>query len=40
MSQLLQIYNRGMALDYCQNFVSSQYLEKESMELDRILLMH
>ena len=35
--QVLQIYDKDMALDYCQNFVSIQNLENEFMELDQIL---
>ena len=31
----MQIYNRVMALDYHQNFVSAQYLDNELMELDQ-----
>ena len=39
MGQFLQIYNRVMALDYHQNFVSTQYLENELIELDQTLHM-
>ena len=35
-----QIYNRVMALNWCLKFVSAQYLENESMELDQVLYMH
>ena len=40
MCQFSQNYNRLMALDWCQNFVSGQYLEKKLMEFDQILHMH
>ena len=39
-ANLLQSYNKVMALDYHKNFVSTQYLEKELMELDQIFQMH
>ena len=35
MHQFSQIYNRVMALEYCQNFVSAQYHVNESMEIIR-----
>ena len=35
-----QIYNMGMALRCCQNFVSAQYLVNKEIELDQILHMH
>ena len=40
MRNFSQIYNRVMALDGCQNFISAQYLENELMEFDQILHMH
>ena len=40
MRQILHIYNRVMALDLCQNFVSSQHLENELMEFDQVLHLH
>ena len=40
MPQILQIYNTVMVLSYCQNVVSTQYLEKEWMEFDQIFHMH
>ena len=40
MHQFLQISNRVMALDSCQNLVSAQYLENEVMEFDQSLVMH
>ena len=39
MRQIWEIYNAVMALDYCQNFISAQYIEKELMELDQSLQM-
>ena len=35
--QFSQTYNRVMALDWCQNCVSDQYLENKLMEFDQIL---
>ena len=35
--QFSQTYYRVMALDWCQNFVSDQYLENKLMEFDHIL---
>ena len=40
MRQLSQIYNRVIALDFRQNFISAQYLVKKLMEFDQILYMH
>ena len=40
MCQFLQIFNRVIALVYCQNCVSAQYLLNELMEFDQILHMH
>ena len=37
MHQITQIYNRVMSLESSQNFVSTQYLENEWMEFDKIL---
>ena len=37
MHQIIQIYNRVMSLDSSQNFISSQYLENEWMEFNKIL---
>ena len=36
MDQFSQVYNRVMAFDYRQNFISTQYLENKLMELDQI----
>ena len=38
--QLPQLYKRVMALDWCQNFVSAQYLEYKWLDFDQILHMH
>ena len=35
----LQLYNRVMALGYCQKFVSAQYFLSEVMEFDQIVHM-
>ena len=35
MRQIVQIYNRFMALDLCQNFVSAQSLKNKLMEFER-----
>ena len=40
MRRFSKIYNRVMALDYRQNFVSAQCIENKLMELDKILHMH
>ena len=46
MHQFLQLYNTVMALGYCQNFVSAQYLRSaqylmnESIEFDHIIHMY
>ena len=38
--QFSLIYNRVMVLEWCQNFVSVQYLENKFMEFDQVLHMH
>ena len=40
LHQFAQIYNRVMALDSCQNFISAQYLKNKSMEFYKILHIH
>ena len=40
MFHFSQIYNTVMALGYCQNFVSTQYLGNRLMEFDQVLRMH
>ena len=38
--QVLQIYNRVIAIGYCLNFSLAHYLVKEFIEFDQILHMH
>ena len=38
--QFSLIYNRVMALEWCQDFLSAQYLENELMEFDQVLHVH
>ena len=40
LHKFLQTYNRVMALDYCQNFVSAQNRVNGLMAFDHILHMH
>ena len=40
MHQYLLLYNTVIALGFCQNFVSAQYLVKELMEFDQFLHVH
>ena len=37
MLKIVQIYNRVMALDLSQNFISTQFFKNEWMELSKIL---
>ena len=38
--RLSQLYNTVIALGYCQNFVSAQYLVQELMEFNQVMHMH